>query len=212
MVKILNEKNTILNKFLAQMRDKSIQHDAMRFRRNMERVGEIMAYEISKSLSYKTRMVETPLGIAAVEEIDDNIVIATILRAGLPFHQGFLNYYDDAENGFVSAFRKSRPDGSFIVEVEYVSTSSLADKTLILVDPMLATGGSAVDALTMLKNKGCKDIRFMCLVAAPEGVKAVQEAHPDIDIFTASLDEKLNEHAYIVPGLGDAGDRIFGTI
>ena len=119
MVKILNKENSILNKFLSQMRDKGVQGDSMRFRRNMERVGEIMAYEISKSLNYKTRMVETPLGVAAVEEISDKVVVATILRAGLPFHQGFLNYFDDAENGFVSAFRKSRPDGSFIVDVEY---------------------------------------------------------------------------------------------
>ena len=124
MVKILNQENTILNKFLAEMRDKSAQKDSMRFRRNLERVGEIMAYEISKKLNYKTRMVETPLGIAAVEEISDKVVVATILRAGLPFHQGFLNYFDDAESGFVSAYRKSRPDGSFIIDVEYVATSS----------------------------------------------------------------------------------------
>jgi uracil phosphoribosyltransferase len=142
----------------------------------------------------------------------DKVVLGTILRAGLPLHTGFHNYFDHAENAFVSAYRKYTGENDFDVIVEYLASPRLDGKTLILVDPMLATGGSAVDALTMLKNKGCKDIRFMCLVAAPEGVKAVQEAHPDIDIFTAALDEKLNEHAYIVPGLGDAGDRIFGTI
>ena len=159
MIHILNEKNSILNKFIAQMRDKEVQRDSMRFRRNMERVGEIMAYEISQKLSYSTRMVETPLGIAAVECIDDKIVVATILRAGLPFHQGFLNFFDDAENGFVSAYRKSRPDGSFIVDVEYVATSSLSGKTLILVDPMLTTGTSLMlvyDALVRRFGRGCR--------------------------------------------------------
>ena len=172
MVKLLNKKNSILNKFLSQMRDKGVQKDSMRFRRNMERVGEIMAYEISKSLNYKTRMVETPLGVAAVEEISDKVVVATILRAGLPFHQGFLNYFDDAENGFVSAFRKSRPDGSFIVDVEYVSTSSLTGKTLILVDPMLATGTSLMlvyDAL--IRRAGEPDhTHFAAVFASEQGV------------------------------------------
>ena len=207
----LNSQNTVLNKFIAQIRDKSIQTDSMRFRRNLERIGEITAYEISKELSYTPRVVETPLGEATVETIDDRIVVATILRAGLPYHQGFLNYFDDAENAFVSAYRKSTKDGKFTVKVEYISCGDLEDKVLLLVDPMLATGGSAVAAIDMIKKRGAKTIKLVCLVGAPEGVKAVEEAHPDVDIYLAVLDDHLNEKGYIVPGLGDAGDRIFGT-
>jgi uracil phosphoribosyltransferase len=214
MVKVLNKENTILNKFIAQMRDKSIQKDSMRFRRNMERVGEIMAYEISKKLHYKTQMVETPLGIAAVESINDKIVIATILRAGLPFHQGFLNYFDDAENGFVSAYRKSRPDGSFIVEVEYVSTSSLAGKTLILVDPMLTTGTSLMmvyDALIRRAGEP-EHTHFAAVFASEEGVDYVKKrTNPaKCTLWCAAVDEELTAKSYIVPGIGDAGDLAYG--
>lgn len=214
MVKILNKENTILNKFLAQMRDKRVQKDSMRFRRNMERVGEIMAYEISKKLNYKTEMVETPLGIAAVESINDKVVIATILRAGLPFHQGFLNYFDDAENGFVSAYRKSRPDGSFIVEVEYVSTSSLAGKTLILVDPMLATGTSLMlvyDALIRRAGEP-EHTHFAAAFASEEGVDYVKKRiNPaKCTLWCAAVDEELTSKSYIVPGIGDAGDLAYG--
>ena len=214
MVKILNQENSILNRFLSQMRDKSVQKDSMRFRRNMERAGEIMAYEISKSLNYKTRMVETPLGVAAVEEISDKIVIATILRAGLPFHQGFLNYFDNAESGFVSAYRKSRPDGSFIVDVEYVSTSSLSGKTLILVDPMLATGTSLMlvyDAL--IRRAGEPDhTHFAAVFASEQGVDYVKR-HCNSEkctLWCAAVDQELTSKSYIVPGIGDAGDLAYG--
>ena len=214
MVKILNKENTILNKFLAQMRDKRVQRDSMRFRRNMERVAEIMAYEISKKLKYKTEMVETPLGIAAVESINDKVVIATILRAGLPFHQGFLNYFDDAENGFVSAYRKSRPDGSFIVDVEYVSTSSLAGKTLILVDPMLATGTSLMlvyDALIRRAGEP-EHTHFAAAFASEQGVDyVVKHTNPaKCTLWCAAVDEELTAKSYIVPGIGDAGDLAYG--
>ncbi|MBO7285365.1 MAG: uracil phosphoribosyltransferase [Alistipes sp.] len=214
MIKILNSENTILNKFLAQMRDKEIQRDSMRFRRNMERVGEIMAYEISKTLSYRTRMVETPLGVAAVEEIDDKIVVATILRAGLPFHQGFLNYFDDAESGFVSAYRKMRPDGSFIVNVEYVSTSSLVGKTLILVDPMLTTGTSLTlvyDALIRRAGEP-EHTHFAAVFASEEGVDYVKRhINPSkYTLWCAAVDEELTSRSYIVPGIGDAGDLAYG--
>lgn len=215
MVKILNKENTILNKFLAQMRDKAVQCDSMRFRRNMERVAEIMAYEISKKLNYKTRMVETPLGIAAVEEISDKVVIATILRAGLPFHQGFLNYFDDADNGFVSAYRKSRPDGSFIVDVEYVSTSSLSGKTLILVDPMLATGTSLMlvyDALVRRAGEP-EHTHFAAVFASEQGVDYVLK-HTDTTkctLWCAAVDPELTSKSYIVPGIGDAGDLAYGV-
>ena len=215
MVKILNKENTILNKFLSQMRDKHVQGDSMRFRRNMERVAEIMAYEISKRLNYTTRMVETPLGIAAVEEISDKVVIATILRAGLPFHQGFLNYFDDADNGFVSAYRKSRPDGSFIVDVEYVSTSSLAGKTLILVDPMLATGTSLMlvyDALIRRAGEP-EHTHFAAAFASEQGVEYVRKrTNPEkCTLWCAAVDPELTSKSYIVPGIGDAGDLAYGV-
>ena len=214
MVKILNKENTILNKFLAEMRDKSIQKDSMRFRRNMERVAEVMAYEISKKLNYKTKMVETPLGIAAVESISDKVVIATILRAGLPFHQGFLNFFDDAENGFVSAYRKSRPDGSFIVDVEYVSTSTLSGKTLILVDPMLATGTSLMlvyDALIRRAGEP-EHTHFAAAFASEQGVDYVlKHTNPEkCTLWCAAVDEELTSKSYIVPGSGDAGDLAYG--
>ena len=215
MVKILNKENTILNKFIAQMRDKSIQRDAMRFRRNMERVAEIMAYEISNKLNYATRMVETPLVIAAVEEISDKVVVATILRAGLPFHQGFLNYFDDAESGFVSAYRKSRPDGSFIVDVEYVATSSLSGKTLILVDPMLTTGTSLMlvyDALVRRAGEP-EHTHFAAAFASEEGVENVlKHTNPEkCTLWCAAVDPELTAKSYIVPGIGDAGDLAYGV-
>ena len=211
MLHILNSQNTVLNKFVAEIRDKSIQKDSMRFRRNLERIGEVMAYEISKTFEYAVKVVETPLGEASVAMISDQVVIATILRAGLPFHQGFLNYFDDAQNAFVSAYRKSTKDGKFTVKVEYISCGELEGKTLLLVDPMLATGGSACDAISLLKKRGCKNIKFMAIIGAPEGVSKVAEAHPDVNVYVSTLDRCLNQNGYILPGLGDAGDRLFGT-
>ena len=213
MVKILNKENSILNKFLSQMRDKHVQGDSMRFRRNMERVGEIMAYEISKKLNYTTRMVETPLGIAAVEEISDKVVIATILRAGLPFHQGFLNYFDRAQNAFVSAYRKNHKDGSFTVKVEYISCGELEGKTLLLVDPMLATGQSLVLAYeAMCERCGTPaELHVAAVIASEQGVDYVKNYLPaNATLWAAAVDEELTSKFYIVPGLGDAGDLAFG--
>lgn len=214
MLHVLNKENTILNKFLAEMRDRNIQRDSMRFRRNMERVAEIMAYEISKKLNYTTRMVETPLGVAAVESIDDKIVVATILRAGLPFHQGFLNYFDNAENGFVSAYRKSRPDGTFVVDVEYVSTSALTGKTLILVDPMLATGTSLMLVYDALLRRAGQPAHthFAAAFASEQGVDYVMKhtSPENCTLWCAAVDAELTSKSYIVPGIGDAGDLAYG--
>ena len=211
---ILNQQNTVLNKFIAQIRDKQIQQDSMRFRRNLERIGEITAYELSKELAYQTRAVETPLGIANVEEIGDRLVIATILRAGLPFHQGFLNYFDDAENAFVSAYRKSKKDGSFTVKVEYISCGSLEDKVLLLVDPMLATGSSLVLAYNALCEHGGmpKHTHVAAVIASEQGVDYVQQHMPHLTttIWAAAVDEELTSRSYIVPGIGDAGDLAYG--
>lgn len=211
---ILSEQNTVLNKFIAQIRDKSVQRDSMRFRRNLERIGEITAYEISKTFSYKPLLVETPLGEASVGMIDDRIVVATILRAGLPYHQGFLNYFDDAENAFVSAYRKSTKDGKFTVKVEYISCGDLEGKTLLLVDPMLATGSSLVLAYKALCERGgvpaCTHVASV--IASEQGIDYVGKNMPrkTTTIWAAAVDEELTSRCYIVPGIGDAGDLAYG--
>ena len=214
MLHILNRENTLLNKFIAEIRDSEIQKDSMRFRRNMERIGEITAYEISKTLNYTPRTVETPLGEATVNVIDDRIVIATILRAGLPFHQGFLNYFDDAQNAFVSAYRKSTKDGKFTVKVEYISCGDLEGKTLLLVDPMLATGSSLVLAYEALCEHGGQPAHthIASVIASEQGVDYAQRHLPQstTTIWCAAVDEELTSRSYIVPGIGDAGDLAYG--
>ncbi len=215
MVHILTEENTILSKFIAQIRDKEIQKDSMRFRRNLERIGEITAYEISKTLRYEPRLVETPLGEASVAQISDRIVVATILRAGLPFHQGFLNYFDDAENAFVSAYRKSTKDGKFKVKVEYISCGELEGKVLLLVDPMLATGSSLVLAYNALVERGGEPLHthVASIIASEQGVDYVDKNMPrqTTTIWTSAVDEELTSRMYIVPGIGDAGDLAYGA-
>jgi uracil phosphoribosyltransferase len=214
-VNILDHQNTILNRFIAQMRNVKVQNDSMRFRRNLERAGEVMAYEISKTLHYGKRVVETPLGEAEVALPKDEIVIATILRAGIPFHQGFLNYFDDAQNAFVSAFRKYSKDGTFRVKVEYISCGDLTDKVLVLVDPMLATGTSLALTYKALLEKGGtpRHTHVAAVIASEEGVNYVREHLPDRDttIWCGAVDEELTVKSYIIPGLGDAGDLAYGV-
>lgn len=215
MIHILNKENTILNKFLAEIRDKNVQGDSMRFRRNLERIGEIMSYEISKTMTYRTKVVSTPLGEAAVEMIDDNIVIATILRAGLPLHQGFLNYFDDAQNAFIGAYRKNHKDNTMTIALEYVSGPSLEGKTLLLVDPMLATGASLVLAYEALVER-CGEpthTHVAAVIASEQGVDYVKRhmSAETTTVWTAALDEELTSKNYIVPGIGDAGDLAYGT-
>ena len=214
MIHILNKENTILNKFIAQIRDREVQCDSMRFRRNLERVGEVMSYEISRTLDYKTQIVETPLGEAAVEMISDKIVVATIMRAGLPMHQGFLNYFDDAESAFVSTYRKSSKDGSFKVKVEYVSSCDFEGKTLILVDPLLATGTSLVLAYEALIAKGGEPehTHIATVVASEQGLDYVKHHLPSrsTTLWVGAVDAELTSRSYIVPGIGDAGDLAFG--
>ena len=215
MIRILDRENdTLLNKFIAQMRDVGVQGDSMRFRRNLERAGEVMAYEISKTLHYSVRTVETPLGEAEVALPDDRIVIATILRAGLPFHQGFLNYFDDAQNAFVSAYRKYSKDGSFRIKVEYISTCELSGKTLLLVDPMLATGTSLALTYNALCEKGGTPAHthVASVIASEQGVDYAMKHMPreTTSIWVAAVDEELTSRSYIVPGIGDAGDLAYG--
>ena len=211
---ILSQENTVLNKFIAEIRDRTIQKDSMRFRRNMERIGEVTAYEISRTLAYSPRVVETPLGEATVQTIDDRLVIATILRAGLPYHQGFLNYFDDAQNAFVSAYRKSTKDGKFTVKVEYISCGSLEGKTLLLVDPMLATGSSLVLAYNALCERGGvpDHTHVAAVIASEQGIDYVEKNMPrqSTTIWAAAVDEELTSRSYIVPGIGDAGDLAYG--
>lgn len=214
MIHILSKENSIFNKFVAEIRDREIQRDSMRFRRNLERIGEVMGYEISRSLNYVSRIVETPLGEASVEMISDKIVLATILRAGLPMHQGFLNYFDDAESAFVSAYRKSSKDGSFKVKVEYISSCDLEGKTLILVDPMLATGTSLVLAYEALIAKGGEPehTHVASVIASEQGVDYVSRHLPSrkTTLWLGAVDAELTSRSYIVPGIGDAGDLAFG--
>ena len=208
----LSEGNSILNQFICEIRDITVQKDQMRFRRNIERIGEIMAYEISKELDYKEVKITTPNSDALQSVPQDNVILGTILRAGLPLHTGFHNYFDHAENAFVSAFRKYTSENEFDVIVEYLASPRLDGKTLILVDPMLATGISADLSYRALLTKGkpAKTI-FACVIASQQAVDYVISHFPeDTILYCAAIDPILNEHAYIVPGLGDAGDLCFG--
>ena len=214
MLHILDQTNSIVNKFLAQLRDKVVQKDSMRFRRNVERIGEVLSYEISKTLNYAPQQVETPLATATVQNISDNVVLATILRAGLPLHQGFLNYFDDAENAFISAYRSYTSESEFEIKVEYIACGSFEGKVLILVDPMLASGTSMVAAYETLCARGGKPAHthIVSVLGCNEGVDYVlNHTNPEeVDVWVATVDPVLNPHKYIVPGLGDAGDLCFG--
>ena len=209
----LSENNSVLNHYLKEIRSVEIQNDSMRFRRNMERIGEIMAYEISKSMHYTPEDVKTPLGIAPTNVIKEKIVISTILRAGLPFHTGFLSYFDKAENAFVSAYRKYKDALKFDIFIEYIASPDLTGKTLIITDPMLATGGSMELAYGALLTKGKPaQIHVATVIASQVAIDYVASHFPDskTTIWAAAIDPELNEHSYIVPGLGDAGDLAYG--
>ncbi|MBP6551013.1 MAG: uracil phosphoribosyltransferase [Flavobacterium sp.] len=210
----LSENNSVLNHFLGQIRNVNVHNDSMRFRRNIERIGEVMAYELSKNLHYKNVEIQTPLGLKKTTEIADQLVLCSILRAGLTLHQGFLNYFDSAENGFISAYRHHpNNDDYFDILVEYQAVADIENKNLLLLDPMLATGQSIVAVFNKLMEKGTpKEIHVAVIIAAPEGIAYLEEHLPDsCHLWVAALDEKLNEHKYIVPGLGDAGDLAYGN-
>jgi len=209
----LQDNNSILNKFISELRDVTLQTDRMRFRRNIERIGEIIAYEISKTLQYEIREVQTPLGISKINCPKEDIVICSILRAGLPLHTGILNYFDTAENTFISAYRHHLNEKDFEIKVEYLASPSLEGKTLILADPMLATGSSFINVFNALKTMGTpKNIYLASVIGAQPGVENLMKELPkDVKLFIATVDEKLNDHGYIVPGLGDAGDLCFGS-
>ena len=209
-----SEQNTVINQYMAELRDKSHQKNRMVFRRNIERIGEMMAYELSKTLEYKLKTVTTPLGTLDVALPKEDLVVATVLRAGLPFHQGFLNVFDKAENAFVSAYRMytNREHTEVGIHTEYMASPSVKGKTLLVVDPMLATGGSMVASIeALLKTGKPKKIHVCCVIAAPEGIEFVKQTLPeDSTIWCAAIDAGMNEQKYIVPGFGDCGDLCYG--
>tara|TARA_Y100000991_G_C21944189_1_gene336712 strand:- start:608 stop:1267 length:660 start_codon:yes stop_codon:yes gene_type:complete len=215
MSSIINfqDSNSIYNTFLSQLRDKKVQLDSMRFRRNLERLGEITAMEISKTLNYSDKDISTPLGVSNMNLIDEPIVLATILRAGLPLHQGLLNYFDQAENCFISAYRKHTSPDEFDVEIEYMSSPDLEGKTILLNDPMLASGRSMVLAYKALLQRGTpKKIHVVSVIASQKGVDLVRNNLPsNSTIWVGAIDPEMTKESYIVPGLGDAGDLAFGS-
>ena len=215
MSSIINfqDSNSIYNTFLSQLRDKKVQLDSMRFRRNLERLGEITAMEISKTLNYSDKDISTPLGVSNMNLIDEPIVLATILRAGLPLHQGLLNYFDQAENCFISAYRKHTSPDEFDVEIEYMSSPDLEAKTILLNDPMLASGRSMVLAYKALLQRGTpKKIHVVSVIASQQGVDLVRNNLPsNSTIWVGAIDPEMTKESYIVPGLGDAGDLAFGS-
>ena len=213
MVIDLSKNNSLLNHWVAELRDVHVQNDRMRFRRNIERIGEVAAYELSKTLQFKPVEVTTPLGIAPTQLLKEQPVLATILRAGLPLHQGMLNYFDKADNAFISAYRKHHPDGSFEISLEYLGCPNLNGRVLILCDPMLATGASLVETIQAIqKTYTPAQIHIVVTIASQKGIEYVEkELGADTPIWCAAIDPILNDKSYIVPGLGDAGDLAFGT-
>jgi uracil phosphoribosyltransferase len=212
MVINLSEQCSLLSHWISELRDTQVQTDRMRFRRNLERIGEIAAYEISKLLDFEEKEVQTPLGISVCDLLKEQPVLATILRAGLPLHQGLLNYFDRADNAFISAYRKHNRDGSFEISLEYVSCPDLENRVLIISDPMLATGSSLVKTIQYLRDEGHpREIHVVAAIACTVGIEYVQRSEPNVKIWCGAIDEELTAKGYIVPGLGDAGDLAYGT-
>jgi uracil phosphoribosyltransferase len=211
MIFTLNKTNTIANQFLAELRDVNIQQDKARFRRNLEKLGEILAYELSKTLKYDVQEVQTSLGIAAINIPADQPVLGTILRAGLPFHQGFMNYFDRSASAFITAYRKVKRNGSFVIQIDHISTPNLDDKVFILCDTMLATGQSIVVVCKeLMAQYKIKELHIAAVIASTEGVAHVRANLPKVNLWLGAIDDEMTSKAYIVPGLGDAGDLAFG--
>jgi len=212
MIYEISKTNSIANVFIAELRDENIQKDSMRFRRNLERLGEFFAYEISKSLPYTKTETQTPLGIAPTAALSSQPVLATILRAGLPLHQGLLNVFDQAESAFIAAYRQNQKGGNFHIQMEYISAPDLSDKIVILSDPMMATGLSIVLCCKELVRKyKIKELHIVSVIASSEGLKHVRANFPKAKLWIGAIDEEMTSKAYIVPGLGDAGDLAYGT-
>lgn len=212
MVINLSEQHSLVSNWMAEIRDVAVQTDRMRFRRNLERVGEVAAYEISKTLPWVEQEVTTPLGTSVCRVLQQQPVLATILRAGLPLHQGLLNYFDKADNAFISAYRKHHRDGSFEISLDYVSCPTLENRVVLIADPMLATGSSLVKTIQYLRDEGQpSEIHIVCAIACTVGIETVQRNQPGVKIWCGAIDDELTAKGYIVPGLGDAGDLAYGT-
>jgi uracil phosphoribosyltransferase len=212
MVINLSDNHSLVSNWVSELRDTSIQNDRMRFRRNLERIAEVIAFEISKTLPWETVNVETPLGIHPSKRLKSQPVLATILRAGLAMHNGLLSYFDKGDNAFISAYRKHKPDGSFEINLEYVSCPDLTNRVVIISDPMLATGASLVKTIQYLKDEGHPaEIHFVCAIACTVGIEYLKREAPEVKVWCGDIDDELTAKGYIVPGLGDAGDLAFGT-
>ncbi|PZR24596.1 MAG: uracil phosphoribosyltransferase [Citrobacter freundii] len=212
MVVNLSEQHSLISNWVSELRDVEVQTDRMRFRRNLERIGEAAAYEISKVLPFVEKDVQTPLGVATCKVLQHQPVLATILRAGLPLHQGLLNYFDKADNAFISAYRKHNKDGSFEISLDYISCPELENRVVIISDPMLATGSSLVKTIHYLKEEGHpKEIHIVTAIACTVGIEYVKREEPQVTIWCGGIDDELTAKGYIVPGLGDAGDLAFGV-
>jgi uracil phosphoribosyltransferase len=214
IIHYFGDENSLLNQFISEIRDENIQKDSMRFRKNIERIGEILSYELSKSLAYKLKEVQTPLGQKKVSIPENNLVLCSVLRAGLPLHQGLLNYFDKAENAFISAYRLHRDESDkFEVIVKYFASPSLNEKILVLTDPMLATGKTLENTFKALKSHGNpKQIHIISVIGSKQGIEYIKSIFPEnTHLWIAAIDEKLNNKGYIVPGIGDAGDLSFGV-
>lgn len=212
MVINLSEQYSLLSNWVSELRDIAVQNDRMRFRKNLERIGEVSAYEISKTLAFVEKEIQTPLGISMCKVLKDQPVLATILRAGLPLHQGMVNYFDRADNAFISAYRKHLRDGSFEISLDYVSCPDLEGRVVIIADPMLATGSSMVKTIQFLREEGHpSEIHIVTAIACTVGIEYVQRSEPNVKVWCGAIDEELTAKGYIVPGLGDAGDLAFGV-
>ncbi len=212
MVINLSEKHSLVSNWLSELRDIEIQEDRLRFRNNLQKIGEISAYEISKKLSWVEKEVTTPLGISVCKVLDKQPVLATILRAGLAMHNGLLNYFDKADNAFISAYRKHRPDGTFEISLEYISCPEMENRVVIISDPMLATGSSLVKTMQFIREEGNpSEIHIVCALACTVGIEYVLRAEPKASIWCGDIDDELTAKGYIVPGLGDAGDLAYGV-
>ncbi len=212
MVINLSKEHSLVSNWVAELRDTEIQTDRMRFRRNLERIGEVAAYEISKELPWEEKEITTPLGTAPAKMLKNQPVLATILRAGLPLHQGLLNYFDRADNAFISAYRKHHRDGTFEISLDYISCPSIENRVVIVADPMLATGSSLVKTVQYLRDEGLpSEIHIVCAIACTVGIEYVHRNEPKVKIWCGAIDDELTAKGYIVPGLGDAGDLAYGT-
>ena len=212
MVVNLSEQHSLISNWVSQLRDTEVQQDRMRFRNNLERIAEVIGYEISKKMPWEEKEITTPLGISKCRVLAQQPVLATILRAGLAMHTGLLNYFDKADNAFISAYRKHNPDGSFDIHMEYMSCPEIEDRIIIISDPMIATGSSLVKSIEFLKAEGnIKELHIVCAIACTVGIEYVTRAFPKATIWCGDIDDEITAKGYIVPGLGDAGDLAFGA-